>query len=192
MTPRIKTQFVSQVHDKIKAEYGITNPMALPKLDKIVVTVGLGKQLDGTKLNPKAREQVILDLSVITGQRPIMKRAKKAVSNFKLRVGYEVGAMVTLRGNRMWEFYDRLVNLAIPRIKDFRGMKDTSFDGRGSYSFGLTEQGIFPEVDMANAQFNHGMNVTLVFKNSTDQITKTCLTEMGFPFVKREEKKNRN
>jgi large subunit ribosomal protein L5 len=192
MTPRLKQQFEGPVHAKIKEQYGVTNPMALPKLEKIVITVGLGKQLDGTKLNPKAREQVIQDLALITGQRPIMKKAKKAVSNFKLRIGYEVGAMVTLRGPRMWEFYDRLVNLAIPRIKDFRGMKDTSFDGRGNYSFGLTEQGIFPEVDMASAQFTHGMNVTLVFKNSTNEITKTCLVEMGFPFVKPEEKKKRN
>ena len=132
----------------------MTNPMALPTLDKIVITVGMGNQLDGTKLNPKAREQVIQDLSLITGQRPIMKKAKKAVSNFKLRVGYEVGAMVTVRGDRMWEFFDRLVTLAIPRIKDFRGLKDTSFDGRGNYSFGITEQGIFPEIDMAHAQLH--------------------------------------
>jgi len=192
MTPRLKTQFEGPVADKIKEQFGISNPMAMPKLDKIVITVGLGNQLDGTKLNPKAREQVLQDLALITGQRPIMKRAKKAVSNFKLRIGYEVGSMVTLRGNRMWEFYDRLVNLAMPRIKDFRGMKATSFDGRGSYSFGLTEQGIFPEVDMASAQYTHGMNVTLVFKNSTNEITKMCLTEMGFPFVKPEEKKKRN
>ena len=192
MTPRQKTQFEGPVRDKIKDQYGIANPMALPTLEKIVLTVGMGNQLDGTKLNPKAREQVIQDLGLITGQRPIMKKAKKSVSNFKLRVGYEVGAMVTLRGERMWEFYDRLVNLAIPRIKDFRGMKDTSFDGRGNYSFGLTEQGIFPEVDMTTAQYTHGMNVTLVFKNSTNEITKTCLTEMGFPFVKPEEKRKRN
>jgi len=191
MTPRIKEQFEGQVLDKIKEQYGITNPMAMPRLDKIIITVGMGNQLDGTKLNPKAREQVISDLSLITGQRPIMKKAKKAVSNFKLRIGYEVGSMVTLRGTRMWEFYDRLVNLAMPRIKDFRGMKTTSFDGRGSYSFGLTEQGIFPEIDMANAQYTHGMNVTLVFKNSTNEITKTCLTEMGFPFVKPEVKKKK-
>lgn len=192
MTPRRKTQFDGPVAEKIKAEYGITNPMAMPKLDKIVLTVGLGKQLDGTKLNPKARAQVIDDLAVITGQRPVMKTAKKAVSNFKLRVGYEVGSMVTLRGPRMWEFFDRLVTVAIPRIKDFRGLKTTSFDGRGSYSFGITEQGIFPEIDMAASQFNHGMNVTLVFKNSTNEITKTALTEMGFPFVKPPKPKKNN
>src|SRR5690606_21122837 len=139
--------------------------------------------------NPKAREQVIKTLSVITGQRPVMKRAKKSVSNFKLRAGYEIGAMVTLRGDRMWEFLDRLVSLAIPRIKDFRGLPLKSFDGRGNYSFGIVEQGIFPEVDMANAEFTHGMNVTLVFRNSTDEMTKVALRELGVPFVKQEEQR---
>jgi len=191
MTPRMKEQFVGPIHEKITAEYGVTNPMALPRLEKIVISVGMGNQLDGTKLNPKARAQVIEDLSVITGQRPVMKKAKKAVSNFKLRVGYEVGAMVTVRGNHMWELFDRLVSLAIPRIKDFRGMKETSFDGRGSYSFGITEQGIFPEVDMANAQYIHGMNITMVFSNSSDEITKFALKELGFPFAKTVKKKKK-
>ena len=188
-TPRMKEKFQTEVWDMVRSEFGITNPMALPNLEKIVLTVGMGNQLDGTKLNPKAREQVISDLSLITGQRPIMKKAKKAVSNFKLRIGYEVGAMVTVRGDRMWEFFDRLVSLAIPRIKDFRGLKDTSFDGRGNYSFGITEQGIFPEIDMANATYMHGMNITLVFKNSTNEVTKASLKTMGFPFVKPVEKK---
>ena len=190
-TPRMKEKFQTEVWDMVRSEFGITNPMALPNLEKIVLTVGMGNQLDGTKLNPKAREQVISDLSLITGQRPIMKKAKKAVSNFKLRIGYEVGAMVTVRGDRMWEFFDRLVSLAIPRIKDFRGLKDTSFDGRGNYSFGITEQGIFPEIDMANATYMHGMNITLVFKNSTNEVTKASLKTMGFPFVKPVEKKKK-
>lgn len=189
--PRMKEKFQTEVWDMVRSEFGVTNPMALPNLEKIVLTVGMGNQLDGTKLNPKAREQVISDLSLITGQRPIMKKAKKAVSNFKLRIGYEVGAMVTVRGDRMWELFDRLVTLAIPRIKDFRGLKDTSFDGRGNYSFGITEQGIFPEIDMANATYTHGMNITLVFKNSTNEITKASLKTMGFPFVKPVEKKKK-
>ena len=189
--PRMKEKFQTEVWDMVRSEFGVTNPMALPNLEKIVLTVGMGNQLDGTKLNPKAREQVIDDLSLITGQRPIMKKAKKAVSNFKLRIGYEVGAMVTVRGDRMWELFDRLVTLAIPRIKDFRGLKDTSFDGRGNYSFGITEQGIFPEIDMAHATYTHGMNITLVFKNSTNEITKASLKTMGFPFVKPVEKKKK-
>jgi len=186
MTPRLKKQFADPIAEKLKQDYKIANPMALPRLEKIVVNVGLGNQLEGTKLNPKAREQVNQDLALITGQKPVMKKAKRAVSNFKLRQGYEVGAMVTLRGDRMWEFLDRLVNLAIPRIKDFRGLSNKSFDGRGNYSFGVQEQGIFPEVDMANVQFIHGMHINLVFRNSTDEITKTALAELGIPFAKPE------
>jgi len=187
----MKAKFDGPVAEMVKDKFGVSNVMALPQMDKIVLTVGMGNQLDGTKLNPKAREQVINDLSAITGQRPIMKKAKKAVSNFKLRIGYEVGSMVTLRGVQMWEFFDRLVSLAIPRIKDFRGLKDTSFDGRGSYSFGINEQGIFPEIDMASVTYMHGMNITIVFRNSTDEISKAALKEMGFPFVKPDEKKKK-
>ncbi len=189
MKPRMKEKFYGPVREALKQQFGVSNPMALPRMDKIVLTVGLGKQLEGTKINPKAREQVIRTLTVITGQRPVMKRAKKSVSNFKLRAGYEVGAMVTLRGDRMWEFLDRLVSLAIPRIKDFRGLPVKSFDGRGNYSFGIVEQGIFPEVDMANAEFTHGMNVTVVFSNSTDDMSRLALRELGVPFVKQEERK---
>lgn len=185
--PRMKQKFTAEVAQKIKQEYGINNPMALPRLDKIVVTVGIGKQLEGSKLNPKARETMINTLTVITGQKPVVQKAKKDVSNFKLRAGYEVGALVTLRGNRMWEFFDRLVTLAIPRIKDFRGLKATSFDGNGNYNFGVSEQAIFPEVDMTKSDFTHGMKITLAFRNSTDAMTRTVLTELGFPFVKPEE-----
>jgi large subunit ribosomal protein L5 len=191
MTPRMKEQYHGPIAQKIKDQYGVTNPMALPKLEKIVLNVGLGKQLEGTKLNPKAKEQTLKDLAVIAGQKPVMLKAKKSVSNFKVREGYEIGAMVTLRGDRMWEFLDRLISLAIPRIKDFRGLPVKSFDGRGNYSFGVAEQGIFPEVDMANAQFTHGMHVTMVFRNSTDEITRTALTELGFPFVKPEDQQTR-
>ena len=183
MTPRLKKQYEEQVAGKLKERFGISNPMAMPTLDKIILNVGMGKQLEGTKLNPKAREQVLKDLALISGQQPIVKKAKKSVANFKLRAGYEVGAMVTLRRERMWEFLDRLITIAIPRIKDFRGLK-AKMDGRGNYAFGINEQGIFPEVDMTNAQFTHGMNINLVFRNSNDEITRAALTEMGFPFVK--------
>lgn len=187
MPPRMREKFNGEVAPKVKERFGVKNPMALPKLEKIVLSVGLGKQLEGTKLNPKAKEQTLKDLAVITGQKPVVLKAKKSVSNFKVREGYEIGAMVTLRGDRMWEFFDRLVSLAIPRIKDFRGLSTKSFDGRGNYSFGVAEQGIFPEVDMANAQFTHGMHVTMVFKNSSDEVTRMVLTEMGMPFVKPED-----
>ncbi|MEX2216625.1 MAG: 50S ribosomal protein L5 [Phycisphaeraceae bacterium] len=187
MTPRMKTKYQSEVAPKVKEQFGIKNPMALPRFDKIVVQVGLGKSLEGTKLNPKHKEQVIKDLTVITGQKPVMTIAKKSVANFKVRAGYENGCRVTLRGDRMWEFFDRLVSLAIPRIKDFRGVKDTSFDGRGNYAFGVNEQGIFPEVDMAAAEYIHGLNVAIVFTNSTDEKSLFLLREMGMPFVRPEE-----
>ncbi|MAX23794.1 MAG: 50S ribosomal protein L5 [Phycisphaeraceae bacterium] len=186
-TPRLKEKFKNEVCPKIKEQFGIDNPMALPKLEKIVLNVGLGKQLEGTKVNATAKEQVLADLATISGQKAVMVKAKKSVSNFKVRAGYETGAMVTLRGSRMWTFFDRLIAVAIPRIKDFRGLKDNSFDGRGNYSFGITEQGIFPEIDMANAKFLHGMNITFVFKNSTNEITKEALKTIGMPFVKRDE-----
>jgi large subunit ribosomal protein L5 len=185
MTPRLKKQYDEQVTAKLKEQFGIKNPMAVPVIDKIIINVGMGKQLEGTKLNPKAREQVLSDLALISGQKPIVKKAKKSVANFKLRAGYEIGAMVTLRQERMWEFLDRLITVAIPRIKDFRGLRD-KLDGHGNYAFGINEQGIFPEVDMTNAQFTHGMNISIIFKNSTDPMTRAALTEMGFPFVKPE------
>lgn len=186
MTPRMKEKFKTEVSDKIKAQFGVKNRLALPKLEKIVLSVGMGKQLEGTKVNAKAKEQVINDLAAISGQKPVIKRARKSVANFKLRAGYEVGAMVTLRGDRMWEFLDRLISFAIPRIKDFRGLPTKSFDGRGNYSFGVQEQGIFPEVDMAHAAFTHGMNITLVFSNSDDDRSRAVLSEMGMPFQKPE------
>ena len=186
--PRLRARFRDEVSQKIKQDFGVTNPMALPKLDKIVLTVGLGHQIEGTKVKAAAKEQTLSDLAVITGQKPVMTRAKKSVANFKVRTGYENGAMVTLRGYRMWEFLDRLINLSIPRIKDFRGLSPKKCDGRGNYHFGVTEQAIFPEVDMANAQFTHGMNISLIFKNSTDDKTRACLEQLGFPFTKPDQK----
>ncbi len=184
MVPRLKTKYNSEVMPKLKEQFGISNPMAMPRLEKIVLSVGLGKQLDGTKLNPVAKEQVLSDLARISGQKAVMVKARKSVSNFKVRAGYEVGAMVTLRGARMWEFFDRLLALAIPRIKDFRGLKANSFDKQGNYSFGVNEQGIFPEVNMAEAKYTHGMHVTFVFRNSDKERTRFALTEIGVPFVK--------
>ena len=187
-TPRLKQRYQGEVAKKLQEQFAIKNPMALPRLEKVIVNVGLGKSLEGTKLNPKAKDQTLADLAVITGQKAVMKIAKKSVSNFKLRAGFEVGAMVTLRGAQMWEFVDRLISLAIPRIKDFRGLNPKSFDGRGNYSFGVTEQGIFPEVNMAEAQFSHGMHITFVFKNSTDEKSRVALAEMGVPFSKPEDR----
>lgn len=184
--PRLKIKYQGPVCEALGAKFGVKNRLALPRLDKIIVTVGIGKQLEGTKLNPKAKEQTLKDLTVITGQKPVMCKAKKSVSNFKVRAGYEVGAMVTLRGARMWEFFDRLVAVAIPRIKDFRGLPTRGFDSHGNYTFGVAEQGLFPEVDMANAEFVHGMNITFVIKNSDKDRSSAFLTEMGMPFAKPE------
>jgi large subunit ribosomal protein L5 len=191
MTPRMKQKYVTEVTDKVKAQFGITNPMAMPRFHKIVVQVGMGKSLEGTKLNVKHKEQVLKDLTVITGQKPVITIAKKSVANFKVRAGYENGARVTMRGDRMWEFLDRLINLAIPRIKDFRGVNPKSFDGRGNYAMGVTEQGIFPEVDMAEAVFIHGMNINIVFSNSDNDKSLFVLKEMGMPFQKPEDKQPR-
>ncbi len=189
MTPRLKQRYADEVLPKLGESAGTKNRLALPRLEKIVISSGMGKQLDGTKVRPAVKEQVLKDLALISGQKAIAIKAKKSVANFKTRAGYETSAMVTLRGDRMWEFFDRLMSLAIPRIKDFRGIKDTAFDGRGNFSFGLTEQGIFPEVDMTSAQHTFGMNITLVWKTSTNELTKLALAEMGFPFVKRDDKK---
>ena len=190
MLLRMKEKFVGPVADQVKKQFDLVNPMSLPRLDKIVLTVGMGSQLDGTKLNAQAKSQVLSDLATITGQKAVMKTAKKSVSNFKLRQGYEIGAMVTLRGGRMWSFFDRLISLAIPRIKDFRGLPNKSFDGRGNYSFGVVEQGIFPEVDMTKVQYTHGMNITFVFLNSSDEKSRLVLEEMGVPFALVGERRN--
>ena len=187
--PRLKTRFENDVIPKLGEIAGTTNRHALPKLDKIMISVGMGKQLDGTKVKASYKDQVLKDIALIAGQKPVLVKAKESVSNFKVREGYETGVMVTLRGVRAWEFYDRLMSLAIPRIKDFRGLKDRSFDGRGNYSFGLTEQGLFPEVDMANASASFGMHITLVWKQSTDELSKAAMKELGWPFIKREKKK---
>lgn len=188
MQARMQLKYRDEVAKTIGEEFSVKNPMALPRIQKVVLSVGLGKELEGTKLNATAKAQVLDDLAVITGQKPVVTRAKKSVSNFKVRAGYEDGAMVTLRGERMWEFLDRFINIAIPRIKDFRGLKDRSFDKQGNYSMGITEQAIFPEVNMAEAKYTHGMHITVVISNSTPDISRRLLAEMGMPFIKPDEK----
>lgn len=187
--PRLKRRYAEEIAPTLKREFGIENDLAMPRLEKIVINVGMGKQLEGTRINAKAREQVVKDLGVITGQRPVVVKARKSVSNFKVRKGYESAVMVTLRGVRMWEFLDRLINLAIPRIKDFRGLSDKSFDRAGNYGFGVQEQGVFPEVDMANAQFTHGMHINLVFRNSDPAKSRRALQEMGMPLATEESQR---
>jgi large subunit ribosomal protein L5 len=159
----------------------------VPKVAKVIVSTGVGKRLENQKLKPEHREAVIDTYRKITGQNPIMIKAKKAVSNFKVREGSPSAFMVTLRRDRMWGFLDRLINLAIPRIKDFRGVSDKSFDRGGSWAMGLTEQAVWPEINMANVNFSHGMHVNIVFENSDPKMSRFVLAELGMPFVRPEE-----
>tara|TARA_R110000744_G_scaffold283_3_gene1101 strand:+ start:9264 stop:9890 length:627 start_codon:yes stop_codon:yes gene_type:complete len=188
-TPRLQTQFKDTVCPKITEEFGIKNTMAMPKLEKITLNVNIGRHLDGTKVPNNVREAVLHTLTTITGQKPVKIAAKKSVSNFKVREGYETAFKVTLRRDHMWHFMDRLINIATPRMKDFRGLSDKSFDRQGSYSMGLTEQGVFPEINMADQNFTHGMNINFSFSKSDPKLSRFVLAELGMPFKKPEEKK---
>jgi large subunit ribosomal protein L5 len=155
-------------------------------MEKIVVNIGVGKQLENQKLKPEYREMIISTLTTISGQKPVMRLAKKAVSNFKVREGAPSGFMVTLRRERMWDFLDRLINLAMPRIKDFRGVSDKTFDRQGNFAMGLAEQAVWPEINMANFHQMHGMNINIVFGRSDPKKSRMLLAELGMPFVKPE------
>jgi large subunit ribosomal protein L5 len=176
--PRRKAHFDTELRAQLQAELGLSNPMQVPRLEKIIVNMGVGKATQQRSLLDGA----ITDLQVITGQKPLVTKAKKSIASFKLREGNEIGAKVTLRGDRMWEFYDRLVSLAIPRIRDFRGMSPTQFDGRGNYTFGVTEQLIFPEIDYDKIDTVRGMNITIVTTAPTDAQGRALLQALGFPF----------
>lgn len=184
VAPRLRDQFKNEIAPKLKDEFGITNPNAWPKLEKIVLNVNMGRHIEGTKVPANIKDQILDTLTKITGQKPVVIKARKSVSNFKVREGYDTAAMVTIRRERMWFFLDRLINLATPRIKDFRGVSAKAFDASGNYSMGLTEQGVFPEIDMARVTFTHGMNINFVFSNSSPEISRFVLTELGFPFAK--------
>lgn len=171
---------------KVMEKFGLTNRHQLPKIEKVVVNCGVGRFLENQKLKPEVRDTVIDTLSTITGQKPVQVVARKSVANFKVREGAPSAFMVTVRRDRMWHFLDRLMNLAIPRIKDFRGVKDTAFDGNGSYALGLNEQAVWPEINMANVNFTHGMNINVVFSRSTPEMSRFILQELGMPFVRRE------
>lgn len=186
--PRLKVKYDSEVRAKVAEKFGIKNPMAMPKLEKIVLNVNMGRHLEGTKIPPHIKAQVLETLVKVTGQKPIVIKAKKSVANFKLREGYESSAMVTIRRDRMWHFLDRFINLATPRIKDFRGLSDTAFDRQGNYATGVTEQGVFPEINMAEAQFTHGMNINVCFARSNKDRSRFVLEQLGMPFKKPEVK----
>lgn len=179
MAPRLKERYYKELAPKLKEELGIANVNDIPKLEKIVVNMGVGEAATDSKLIDAAVE----DLRVITGQQPMICRAKKSIATFKLRAGMPIGAKVTLRGDRMYEFFDRLIAAAIPRIRDFRGLPANSFDGHGNYSMGVTEQIIFPEIDYDKVDRTRGMDITFVTTAKTDEEGKALLTAFGFPFA---------
>ena len=177
-TPRLKQRFREEIAPRLQAELGLANPMQVPRLEKIVINMGVGAAVQQKSLLDGA----IADLRVITGQQPLVTRARKSVASFKVRAGNPIGAKVTLRGDRMWEFYDRLVTLAIPRIRDFRGMSPDQFDGHGNYTFGVTEQLIFPEIDYDAIDTVRGMDITIVTTATDDETGRALLRALDFPF----------
>jgi large subunit ribosomal protein L5 len=176
--PRLKERYLTDVRDRLKGELGLANVMEVPRLEKIVINMGVGRATQQASLIEGAQR----DLEVITGQKPIVTRAKKSIAGFKLREGQAIGVKATLRGDRAWEFFDRLLSLAIPRIRDFRGLSPRSFDGHGNYTFGVTEQLIFPEIDYDKIDTTRGMDITIVTTARTNEEGRAFLAAFGFPF----------
>ncbi len=177
-TVRLKEKFDKEIAPALMKELGLKNPMAVPRLHKIVVNMGVGEATQ----NAKVLDPLVNDVGQITGQKPVVTRAKKSIAAFKVRAGMPIGAMVTLRGNRMYEFMDRLVNIALARVRDFRGVSTKSFDGRGNYTLGLRDQLIFPEIDYAKVDKLKGMNVTIVTTARDDNQARALLKQLGMPF----------
>jgi len=176
--PRLEQHYHERVRAKLQEEFGYANPMQVPRLEKVVINVGIGE----ASKNAKLLDSVVTELGQITGQKPVVRRAKKAISNFQLREGMPVGVSVTLRRDRMYEFLDRLIAVAIPRIRDFRGLSTRSFDGRGNYTFGVKEQLIFPEISYDKIEKVHGMDITIVTSATRDDEGLALLRELGMPF----------
>ena len=176
--PRLQVYYEERVRPRLLEEFGFGNPMRVPRLEKIVLNVGLGE----APKNAKLLESIVAELGAIAGQKPVVTKARKSISNFGLRQGMSIGAMVTLRGIRMYEFLDRLINVAIPRIRDFRGVPTRSFDGRGNYTLGVKEQMIFPEINYDKVQKIHGMDVVIVTTTDKDAEALALLRELGMPF----------
>jgi large subunit ribosomal protein L5 len=177
-TPRLKTRFKKEIAPTLMKEFDLKNPMAVPHLEKIVVNMGIGEATQ----NAKVLDPAVNELGQITGQKPVVTRAKKSIAAFKVREGQAIGAMVTLRGDRMYEFLDRLLNVVLPRVRDFRGVSTKSFDGRGNYTLGLHDQLIFPEIDYAKVDKLKGMNVTIVTTARSDDQARSLLRHFGMPF----------
>ncbi|MEW6362909.1 MAG: 50S ribosomal protein L5 [Pyrinomonadaceae bacterium] len=175
---RLKEKYKNEVAASLAKEFGIKNPMAVPKITKIVVNMGLGE----ASANAKILETATEELKAITGQKPVVTKAKKSIAAFKLRQGMNIGAMVTLRGDRMYEFLDRLISIALPRVRDFRGISAKAFDGRGNYTLGVREQLIFPEIDFNKVDKTRGMNITIVTTAKNDEQARSLLKQLGMPF----------
>lgn len=176
--PRLKVRYDTDIHARLKEQLGLENPMEVPTLEKIVLNMGLGEAVQ----DRKAIDEAIDELGLIAGQKPRVNKARKSIANFKLREGMPIGVSVTLRGARMWEFFDRLLSVAIPRVRDFRGLNPRAFDGRGNYSVGASEQLIFPEIDFDQVSTTRGMNITIVTTATDDEGGKALLDAFGFPF----------
>jgi large subunit ribosomal protein L5 len=179
--PRLKARYKEQVSPKLKSEFGYSNVMQIPSVTKIVVNMGVGEAAKDSKLI----EGAVRDLALITGQKPIVTRAKKSIANFKLREGMPIGAHVTLRGDRMWEFLDRLLSVSLPRIRDFRGLSPKQFDGKGNYTFGVTEQVVFAEIPQDKIDRVRGMDITIVTTAKNDDEGRALLRALGFPFAEK-------
>ena len=177
-TPRLKTYYDKVIRANLAKEFGLTNTHQVPRIMKVVLNVGMGE----AARTPKMLDAVIDELGLITGQKATIRRSKKAIANFNLRAGLPVGATVTLRGARMYEFLDRFINIAVPRIRDFRGLPNKSFDGRGNYTLGIKEQMIFPEIDFDKVEKIHGMDITIVTSTTRDDLAMGLLRELGWPF----------
>jgi len=176
-TPRLKERYNSEIRDQLKGDLGLKNVMQVPRPEKIVVNMGVGEASKDAKLLDGA----VRDLTTITGQKPAIRRARKSIATFKIREGMPIGAAVTMRGDRMWDFLDRLTSVVLPRIRDFRGLNPRSFDGRGNYTFGLTEQLVFPEIDYDDIDQPRGMDVTIVTTATNDDDGRALLKALGFP-----------
>lgn len=176
--PRLKQRYIEQIVPELEKQFSFSNPMEVPKIEKIVVSMGVGAAARDSKLI----EGAIKDLTAITGQKPKVTKAKKSVAQFHLREGQAIGAYVTLRGTRMWEFLDRLLTMALPRIRDFRGISGQQFDGQGNYNFGLTEQSVFHEIDPDEIDHQRGMDITVVTTTKSDEEARALLKQLGFPF----------
>ena len=182
-TPRLRKQYDEVVRPRLVEEFGYKNPMEVPRLEKVVVNMGVGEAVGDQKRAQSAAN----DLALITGQKPRVNRARKSIANFKLREGMPIGVKVTLRGDRMWEFFDRLLSVVLPRVRDFRGLNPKSFDGRGNYTFGFTEQLVFPEIFYDDVDAIRGMDVTIVTTADTDEAGRALLDAFGFPFAGTQE-----